>query len=61
MLGPFTICMEGPLALHARSCAVTRQVGYMRLLGSAAEAGGSALPAGFAVTQSGLREFHQVW
>jgi hypothetical protein len=33
----------------------------MQLLDRAAEAGGSVLPAGFAVTQSGLRIFHAVW
>jgi hypothetical protein len=61
MIGPFTTCVEGFLALHAHSCVGTRRVGCMRLLGGAVEIGCSALPTGFAVTQSGLRSFHLIW
>src|SRR5262249_48687350 len=59
-IGPCITCVEELLALHTRSCTVTRRVGCMRLLGSAAEAGGSVLRAGFTVAQSGLRSFHLV-
>jgi hypothetical protein len=61
MIGPFITCVEGLLSLHTRSRAVTYQVGCMWLLGSATEAGGSVLCAGFTVAQSGLGEFHPVW